>query len=90
MLVSPGDILRPMEIPVRVLRPDATLPVYAHEGDAGCDLVAVETRVIKAGGGRAMVSTGCPSRFPRATGDSSYRAAAWPPSTASRASTRPV
>jgi dUTP pyrophosphatase len=48
-----------MEIQVKLLRPDATLPSYANEGDAGCDLVAVESRVpYEAGGGRAMVPTG--------------------------------
>ena len=56
-----------MEIQVKVIHPDAVVPSYAHEGDAGCDLVAVESCVIKAGGGRAMVSTGLsiaiPERF---------------------------
>lgn len=57
-----------MEIPVQVLRPDATLPVYAHEGDAGCDLVAAETRTIKARGGRAMVATGIAVAIPEGHG----------------------
>ena len=57
-----------MEIPVRILHPDATLPKYAHEGDAGCDLVAVESRVIEAGGGRAMVSTGLSVAIPEGHG----------------------
>src|SRR5580692_7993611 len=47
-----------MEIQVTLLHPDATIPSYANEGDAGCDLVAVEPRLLKAGGGRAMVPTG--------------------------------
>jgi len=34
-----------MEILVRALHPDAVLPEYAHEHDAGCDLVAIETCV---------------------------------------------
>src|ERR1039457_2359820 len=46
-----------MEIPVRVLHPDATLPSYANIGDAGCDLVAVESRTIAPGGCGAMVPT---------------------------------
>jgi dUTP pyrophosphatase len=57
-----------MEIPVRVLRPDATVPVYAHDGDAGCDLVAVESRVLAAGGGRAMVPTGLSVAIPEGHG----------------------
>jgi dUTP pyrophosphatase len=57
-----------MEIPVRVLRPDATLPMYAHEGDAGCDLFAVESRVLAAGGGRATVSTGISVAIPEGHG----------------------
>src|SRR5579863_9838812 len=57
-----------MEIPVRVLRPDATLPTYAHDGDAGCDLVAVESRVLVAGGGRAMVPTGLSVAIPEGHG----------------------
>src|ERR1700728_3514098 len=57
-----------MEIPVRVLRPDATLPIYAHDGDAGCDLVAVESRVLAAGGGRAMVPTGLSVAIPKGHG----------------------
>jgi dUTP pyrophosphatase len=57
-----------MEIPVRVLHPDATLPIYAHEGDAGCDLVAVESCTIAAGGGRAMVPTGFAVAIPEGHG----------------------
>jgi len=57
-----------MEIPVRVLHPDATLPSYAHEGDAGCDLVAVESCTIAAGGGRVMVSTGFSIAVPEGHG----------------------
>jgi dUTP pyrophosphatase len=68
MFVSPGDSLRLMEIPTRLLRPDATPPEYAHDGDAGCDLVAVESCVIKANGGRAMVSTGLSVAIPEGHG----------------------
>ena len=57
-----------MEIPVRVVHPDATLPVHAHEGDAGCDLVAVESCTIKAGGGRVMVATGLTVAIPEGHG----------------------
>jgi dUTP pyrophosphatase len=57
-----------MEIQVTLLHPDATLPSYANDGDAGCDLVAVESRVLKAGGGRAMVPTGFAVAIPEGHG----------------------
>ena len=57
-----------MEIPVRFLHSDATLPVYANDGDAGCDLVAVESCTIAAGGGRVMVSTGLAVAIPEGHG----------------------
>jgi dUTP pyrophosphatase len=53
-----------MEIPAKVLHHDAVLPRYANEGDAGCDLVAVETCTLLAGGGRALVSTGLSIAIP--------------------------
>lgn len=34
------------------------VPGYAHPGDAGADLTANESVVLKAGGGRALVGTG--------------------------------
>jgi dUTP pyrophosphatase len=57
-----------MEILAQVLHPDAVLPVYANEGDAGCDLVAVETCTLGAGGGRAMVPTGLSIAIPEGYG----------------------
>ncbi len=57
-----------MEIQVKLLRPDATLPSYANDGDAGCDLVAVESRLLRAGGGRAMVPTGFAVAIPEGHG----------------------
>lgn len=57
-----------MEILAKVLHPDATLPVFANEGDAGCDLVAIESRLLKAGGGRAMVPTGLAVAIPEGHG----------------------
>ena len=59
-----GSNLRAMEIHVKVLHPDAVVPTYAHEGDAGCDLVAVESRSLQAAGGRAMVPTGIAIAIP--------------------------
>ncbi len=57
-----------MEIAVQVLHPDAVAPTYAHEGDAGCDLVAVESRTLAPGGGRAMVPTGLSVAIPEGFG----------------------
>ncbi|HEY5438651.1 MAG TPA: dUTP diphosphatase [Acidimicrobiales bacterium] len=57
-----------MEILAKVLNPDAVLPVYANEGDAGCDLVAVESCTLRAGGGRALVATGFAIAIPEGYG----------------------
>lgn len=57
-----------MEILAKTLHPDAVLPIYANEGDAGCDLVAVETCRLRAGGGRAMVATGLSVAIPEGHG----------------------
>jgi dUTP pyrophosphatase len=57
-----------MEILAKVLNPDAVLPVYANEGDAGCDLVAVESCTLRAGGGRALVATGFAIAIPEGHG----------------------
>src|SRR5665213_4076623 len=57
-----------MEILVKALHVDAVVPTYANEGDAGCDLVAVETHTLRAGGGRALVSTGLSVAIPEGHG----------------------
>ncbi|MFZ1062082.1 MAG: dUTP diphosphatase, partial [Acidimicrobiales bacterium] len=57
-----------MEILVRALHPDAVVPRYAHEHDAGCDLVAVETCTLHARGGRQMVATGLSIAIPEGYG----------------------
>ena len=57
-----------MEILAKALHPDAVLPSYANEGDAGCDLVAIEDALLKAGGGRAMVGTGVAIAIPQGHG----------------------
>ncbi len=53
-----------MEILAKILHNDAVLPRYANRGDAGCDLVAVETCTLTAGGGRALVATGLSIAIP--------------------------
>lgn len=47
-----------LEVPIVRLDPDLPLPSYAHDGDAGLDLVARVDAVVPAGGGRALVPTG--------------------------------
>ncbi len=52
-----------IELAVTRLRPDATLPRRAHEGDAGLDLATCE-RVELGPGQRALVSTGVAIALP--------------------------
>jgi dUTP pyrophosphatase len=47
-----------MEVPVRLAGEQAIVPLYAHPGDAGCDLVAAERVRLRRRGGRALVGTG--------------------------------
>lgn len=47
-----------MELAFTTLHPDAVIPQYAHDGDAGLDLVAVDEHTLAPRGGRSMVSTG--------------------------------
>ena len=75
-----------MEILAKRLHPDAVMPAYAKDGDAGCDLVAVESCTLRAGGGRALVADrhrGGNSRGPRG-----FRAAAQRPRVSSRGDLR--
>ena len=53
-----------LPVAVRRLDPDLPLPRYAHPGDAGLDLLARETTVIPAAGGRASVPTGLAVAIP--------------------------
>lgn len=52
-----------VKIKVKKLHPDAILPYYPHEGDAGLELFSIEEVIIKAGD-RALVSTGLSMEFP--------------------------
>jgi dUTP pyrophosphatase len=52
-----------IELPIRRLRPDATLPARAYSGDAGVDLAACE-RVELGPGERALVPTGLAVAIP--------------------------
>ena len=46
--------MAPPHLPVRILRPGGRLPVRAHPGDAGLDLIAAEHVSILAGGRQAV------------------------------------
>lgn len=52
-----------VDVPVRRLDPDLPMPVYAHPGDAGADLVAAED-VELAPGERRLVPTGIAVALP--------------------------
>jgi dUTP pyrophosphatase len=54
---------RDIEVAVRRLRPDAVLPSYAHPGDAGLDLTAVEAVTLEPGE-RTAVPTGLAVAIP--------------------------
>ena len=55
------DVLR---IPVVRLDADLPLPGYARAGDAGADLVARESLMLRRGGGRGLVGTGIALAIP--------------------------
>lgn len=55
-------------MPIVQLDAELPLPAYAHEGDAGLDLVARESATLRAGGGRALVATGISIAIPMGYG----------------------
>jgi len=57
-----------MKLQVQVLSEAAQVPVYAHPGDAGCDLIAAEAVRLPARGGRALVGTGLAIAVPEGHG----------------------
>ena len=52
-----------LEVHVRRLDPDVPLPVYAHPGDAGCDLVTTQDADV-APGERVVLGTGLAMALP--------------------------
>ena len=52
-----------MELKVKKLHPEAKLPTYAHHGDAGFDLYAIESVIVPVGA-RVLVSTGISMEIP--------------------------
>ncbi|HSL56872.1 MAG TPA: dUTP diphosphatase [Acidimicrobiales bacterium] len=53
-----------LEVPIVRLDPDLPLPAYAHDGDAGLDLVSRIDTVVPAAGGRVLVPTGVAVAIP--------------------------
>jgi len=53
-----------MKIKIKKLKPEAIIPSYAHEGDAGMDIYSCEDVLIKAGE-RAIISSGIALEFPK-------------------------
>lgn len=58
----PPDV--PLDIPLVHLDADLPLPAYAHQGDAGLDLLAREDGVVPARGGRLLMPTGVSIAIP--------------------------
>jgi dUTP pyrophosphatase len=52
-----------IDVPIRRLRPDASVPEQAYEGDAGLDLAACDSVVLEPGE-RAVVPTGLAVEIP--------------------------
>ena len=53
-----------LRVDVQRLDPEMPLPAYAHLGDAGIDLHARESIVIRSGGGRVLMPTGIAIAIP--------------------------
>jgi dUTP pyrophosphatase len=53
-----------LQVPIKRLDPAAQPPVYAHQGDAGADLVAAEEVTLEPGA-RALVATGIAIAIPQ-------------------------
>ena len=53
-----------LRVDVQRLDPEMPLPAYAHSGDAGIDLYARESIVIRSGGGRVLMPTGIAIAIP--------------------------
>jgi len=62
---SPNPSSTNLSVPVVRLDLDLDLPVYAHPGDAGLDLLARHDVIVPAAGGRVLVPTGIAVAVPR-------------------------
>ncbi|MEJ5868864.1 dUTP diphosphatase [Pseudokineococcus sp. 5B2Z-1] len=61
---APSEAAEVVPVALRRLDADLPLPVYAHPGDAGADLVARHDAHLPPGGGRATVATGVALALP--------------------------
>ncbi len=61
--MASGIVPQVLELRYIKLRPDATVPTQAHDGDAGSDVYAVEAAELPPGG-RAQVATGIAVAIP--------------------------
>lgn len=52
-----------MQLKIKRMNPKAKLPFYAHEGDAGMDLVSIEDKLVQSGE-IALISTGLAIELP--------------------------
>lgn len=52
-----------MELKIKKVHPDAKIPTYAHHGDAGFDLYAIESVAVPVGA-RVLVGTGIAIEIP--------------------------
>jgi len=52
-----------MNLQIKKLHPDAKLPTYAHTGDAGMDIYALDEEVVEVGA-RALIKTGIAMAIP--------------------------
>jgi dUTP pyrophosphatase len=57
-------LIDPLTVDLVQLDPELPLPAYAHDGDAGLDLLARETATIGAGGQRVLMPTGISIAIP--------------------------
>jgi dUTP pyrophosphatase len=53
-----------VQIPIQILDPELSPPVYARPGDAGADLVSAIDVIVPPRGGRVMVPTGVAIALP--------------------------
>jgi dUTP pyrophosphatase len=60
-------VAQSLPVPVVRLDPELPLPTYARPGDAGLDLLARESALLRRGGGRGLVPTGIAVALPEGT-----------------------
>ncbi len=65
MLPARGYRFAMLRVPLHRMEGDVAVPSYARPGDAGADLAARTTVVLRCGGGRALVPTGVVVAIPR-------------------------